>query len=71
MRKNSSISGLSIGGDVSGLVTRQVTPPEIAAADAVRKLSLWRSPGSHIFAPISTIPGAKHAPLQSIVLPPP
>jgi len=32
------------------------------------KLSLWRSPGSPIFTPMSTIPGARHFFSQSITL---
>ena len=58
LKKNSRISGLSIGGFVSGLVTIVVIPPAAAEAPADLKLSLCCSPGSHIFTPISIIPGA-------------
>ena len=56
---NSSVSGPSIGGSVSGRVTIVVTPPAAAAAPAVRKLSLCRSPGSPTLTPMSMMPGAR------------
>ena len=57
--RNSSVSGVSIAGSVSGRVTMVVTPPAAAAAPAVRKLSLWRSPGSPTLTPMSMMPGAR------------
>jgi hypothetical protein len=47
-----------------------VTPPAAAASPAERKLSRWRSPGSPILTPQSTMPGARHLPPQSITVGP-
>lgn len=41
-------------------------PPRAAARPADRKDSLCRSPGSLTFTPRSTMPGARHLPLQSM-----
>ena len=43
-----------------------VTPPAAAAAPAVRKLSLCRSPGSPTLTPMSMMPGARYLPPQSV-----
>ena len=63
--RNSSVSGVSMAGSVSGRVTMVVTPPAAAEAPAVRKLSLWRSPGSPTLTPMSMMPGARCLPPQS------
>ena len=62
---NSKTSGVSMAGRVSGRVSMVVTPPAAAAAPAVPKLSLWRSPGSETLTPMSTMPGAKYLPPAS------
>ena len=66
LRVNSSVSGVSIAGRVSGRVTMVVTPPAAAACPADLKDSLWRSPGSQTLTPISIIPGASALPPQSM-----
>ncbi len=55
-----------MAGLVSGRTTIVVTPPAAAASPAERKLSLCRSPGSPIFTPQSTMPGARQWPPQSM-----
>ena len=67
---NSSVSGLSMAGCVSGRAMIVVTPPAAAASPAERKLSLCRSPGSPILTPRSTMPGARHLPPQSMMVAP-
>jgi len=59
-------SGMSRGGLVSGCAMIVVTPPAAAAREQDRKLSRWRSPGSPIDTCMSTIPGARTMPSQSI-----
>ena len=50
-----------MAGSVSGRVTIVVTPPAAAAAPAVRKLSLWRSPRlSDLDAEIDDAGSARH-----------
>ena len=66
MRK-STIETLSITGEVLGIETTDVTPPDKAALLSVLKFSLYSKPGSPTKTLISTIPGIKTFFLRSIL----
>ena len=57
--KKSTIDTLSIIGEVLGIVTTDVTPPDRAALLKVLKFSLYSYPGSPTKTLMSTIPGNK------------
>ena len=64
--KKSTIDTLSITGDVFGIVTTDVTPPDRAALLKVLKFSLYSKPGSPTNTLISTNPGNICLPFKSI-----
>ena len=66
--KKSTIETLSITGDVFGIETTEVTPPDKAAPLKVLKFSLYSYPGSPTKTFISTMPGIKTLFFKSILV---
>ena len=65
--KKSTIETLSITGDVFGIETTDVTPPDKAALLKVLKFSLYSYPGSPTKTLISTMPGIRICFFKSIL----
>ncbi len=57
-------------GLVSGIMTREVTPPAAAASDAERIVSRYSKPGSPMKTRASTRPGVTASPRQSMIVAP-